>query len=64
MMRDQAPTAPFSPVYDGKERPALQTYRTLRWLYGSARAGLIQRGLDPETNADLQRWRDLGREKS
>ena len=35
--------------------------RILVWRYGAERALLITLGLDPKTNADLARWRELGR---
>jgi hypothetical protein len=35
--------------------------RILCWRYGAERALLIQLGLDKSTNADLAKWRAMGK---
>lgn len=39
----------------------LKTWERLNWLYGEDRADRISVGQDPKTQADLARWRALGR---
>lgn len=37
------------------------TLDRLAWQYGHARAQVIRAGRDPQTNADLASWRNLGK---
>jgi hypothetical protein len=37
-----------------------QVYRNLKARYGEERANLILTDRDPEANADIQKWRQLG----
>jgi hypothetical protein len=38
--------------------------RRLRWFHGLTRTASILVGNDPETNADLAKWRNLGQGKT
>lgn len=39
----------------------VHTFDRLAWQYGHARAQAIRAGRDPQTNADLESWRNLGK---
>lgn len=52
--------APQSPKPKVRETYDDMTRRRLAWKYGDARASQIIAGEDPNTNADIARWRAIG----